>query len=347
MPEYPQFRKRLDEGIPITYRDPDILQFSRGRPHYVETANWWDSLSPHDKIWAALEANWRWNTVPFTQSEWLAEQLVPQFGARRINWFVDDPASLGPILTEEQRVSLFQIYQAASANNLVWIDWYSLMTEFKVSPDRILKVGLDSEISVLIEKLLDQWDSDLEEADKDSPFQVRIRDHRFKVPDPRTGDILEPMRQAGIRFNYPLLLKEFKDAPGWDLVKHWLNEDAIFALSELIEEDPELPPAGSPDFYDWIEPETKELWTRFWRSKAHDAAESARIFLGRVFQVPGIPGNEKLNAMQEAQLIGESAQAWADIKPQETRQLTTEEMEPLYEDWEDWGTQFKAQPEEE
>ncbi len=352
-PEYKQLRQERLKPKPATFGEEDILQLSRVRPHYFlpetlyaeEEEDWWDQLPPHDRIWGALEANWRWNVrpAPNALSPYVGNepQMAEQFSPLRIGTIVRYPNSIWTALSNEQRISLYKIIKSQSDKT---IDWYLLLTRYNVDPDEILRLGTSIEIEITIEKLINQWEEDLIQAGRDSPFNISWREFRFRVPDPRVSDILPPMTYASsIQLIYPKALEILKDAPGWEMVQYWLQDSALVALSELFEGNPQLPPLGRPDFYDWLEPELRDQWIRFWRERVPIALETSSRFLGRVFHVPGIPGNEKFNAIQEANALVESAKAWAEIKEQETRDLLPGEMQSLHQDWEEFGQQFSLE----
>ncbi len=66
LPEYQQLRQKRLKPRRVTYGEEDLLQLSRVGPHYFlperlyvepeedwgeeEEEDWWDSLTPHDRI---------------------------------------------------------------------------------------------------------------------------------------------------------------------------------------------------------------------------------------------------------------------------------------------------------
>ena len=372
IPEYQQLRQKRLKPKEVIFGEEDILQLSRGRPHYflserlnpyaeeneevrrdryydrvTQHSDWWDLAPRHDRIWGALEANWRWNPIlenEFSFSAGRAEELAEQFSPFRIRAIINNPTAVWLALSAEQRISLYRIIHRAQTTNDILINWYSLLTEYKVNPDTFLRLATNFEKEIVIQELLDQWDEDI---GQESPFDISWREATFRVPDPRVDDILPPMSSVAIQLNSPPLLRYLKGHSGWESVQHWLANDAIQALGELIEEDPELPPVGPPHIYDWFEPEVRDLWESFWREKVHTAQEVSRSFLGRVFQIPGIAGNEKLNAMNRARELASSAKAWGGVKEEDLRKLTAREIGPVYQDWEEFGQQFIPEDEEE
>ncbi len=236
--------------------------------------------------------------------------MAEQFNPFRIRRIVVYPLSVWSVLSNEQRATLYQITQSAQAKNDIVIDWYRLLTNYEVNPDSLLQHGTSFETEITIEKLIDQWEEELSLAGRDSPINISWKEYRFRVPDPRVGEILPPMSYPSIDLTYPKPLKGLEGTHGWEIVQQWLADDAAVALDELYQANPQLPPLSPPDFYNWFEPEVRDQWARFWRERAPIALEASKQFVGRVFHIPGIPGNEKLNAMREAGWIANSAKEW-------------------------------------
>lgn len=330
-----------------SFTEPEMLQLLRTKPKYFgDPTQWWNRLSYHDQVWAALEANWRWeiDLAEVLRNNYYnppVEDFIEQFGTQRIRGIVDQPDLIWLSLTPEEQHRLYAITEASREGEDLFIAWYPLMENYNVGLDLFEEHATSDEWESLIASLVRKWARTLDEKGISSPIQVRFSEFPFTVPDPRVGEILPPMLQAHVRLLHaPRYLFNLREKPGSEQVVEFLHLPAQAALAELEIEQPILAPGSPPDIYDWFYPEIKEQWANWWAERASFAIQAAHRFVGRVFHVPGIPGNEKVNAMTQAGNITQNALAWADAKEEELRQLKPSEMQYLHDDWEEWEAQF-------